>query len=167
MPETKKFWGKEGESWKTGSQDKLDRMDEYLEWLLTPKDYREPPSKAKLAESLGITQQTLRNYDKDPHFQRRLMEDARTAAKVHKLPDLLEALYRIAQGENADGKRKTNRFGEEVFPSPGASVSAAKVLIDHATALAPTSDVEAVDVKSMDQEQLANLAIALLNKLND
>ena len=167
MPE--EWWGEgqEDASWKTGSDAKRERIEQYIEWLLTPKDLREPSSKQKFSDELGVHVNTLRNYDKDPAFQRQLMKDARTVSRVNRLPDLLESLYRISQGQNADGKTKTNRFGEEVFPSPAASVTAAKTLIDHMTNLAPDEGEEAVDLESMDDDALANLAVKLLQRVSD
>lgn len=157
MAETdeKVWWGaaegeREDASWQTGSEVKQERIDRYVEWLLTPRGLRQPPSKTKLAAELGVTPQTLRNYDKDPLFQKRLVGESRGLARVDKLPDILESLYQQAT--------------DILNPR---SVAAAKALLDHVEKLAPQSEKEAVDVTQMDTEALANLAVQLLQRINE
>ncbi len=148
------WWGAaEGEpedaSWKTGSAAKEGRMARYIEWLLTPKALREPNSKAKLADELGVHPQTLRNYQKDPLFQRRLLEEGREIARVDQVPDILENLYNIARDPN---HRQT--------------VSAARTFLDHVERMVPPSG-STPDVKSMTSEELTEMAVRLLNEAAD
>lgn len=151
--ETQEWWGAaEGEpadaSWKTGSDAKRERMARYIEWLLTPADLRNPPSKAKLADELGVHPQTLRNYQKDPVFQRRLMEEGREMARVDRVPDILESLYRQAKDDQ----------------NP-RSVAAARAFLEHVEKMVPQGD-SVENVEQMSNEDLANLAVQLLQRVN-
>lgn len=101
------------ESWKTGYKDTQDRKEAYLEWLLTPEAEREPRTKRGLAESLGVSTQTLRNYAKDPWLQRELIQRGRALARVERATDVLESLYRQAKD-----------------PENPRSVQASKVFLD-------------------------------------
>jgi hypothetical protein len=89
------FW-REGESFITGSEAKRENMADYLEWLLTPAAERQPATKTALAEAMGVSLQTLRNYTKEPVFQRELAERARAIARVDRVPQIMENLYRLA-----------------------------------------------------------------------
>lgn len=142
------WWGREGESWQTGSDDKRERMQAFIEWLLTPSDSRSPNSRAKLAEAMGVVPQTLRNYQKDPWFQRELMRQGRESARVEKLPEILENLYQQA-----------------IDPLNPRSVQAAKVFIDHVEKVVP-SEADSADIESMSEEELGKLVVALVEKLN-
>ena len=84
---------REGETWKTGSAGKRERMAVYVEWLLTPQDERKPSTKKDLAVLLDVTTATLRNYTQDPWLQKELTTRARATAKVERLPDILASLY--------------------------------------------------------------------------
>jgi len=91
---------KEGESWKTGSGLKQERMEAYLEWMLTPSSLREPLSKTKFAESLDITYQTLLNYEREKWFQSELDRRARGLFKAARLQDVIDNMYEIATSES-------------------------------------------------------------------
>lgn len=152
MPESKEWWGADEDgdvSWKTGSDAKKDRIDVYIAWLLTPAGEREPSSKAKLAEEMGVTAQTLRNYQKDPTFLRRLQDDARAHARVDRVPDILEALY--------------NQATDPLNPR---SVAAGKAYLDYIEKIQPLVESD-LNVEEMDDEQLASLAVKLLQKVSD
>lgn len=85
-----------GESWKTGSAAKRRRMESYLEWLLTPKDVRDPKTKTEFAAMLDVTIQTLTNYERDAWFKRELWNRARRSLKVTKWAEVVEAMFGIA-----------------------------------------------------------------------
>lgn len=104
---------REGESFKTGSSEKRERMAVYIDWLLTPANEREPTTKKGLAELLGVTPETLRRYHSDPWLQRELADRARKEARVDRLPDILQSMY--DQAINRENTR---------------SVAAAKVYLD-------------------------------------
>lgn len=90
------WWGAddpEGTSWKTGSEGKRQRMAIYVEWLLTPRGERQPSTKKELAEKLGVTPTTLRNYQKDRWLQAEMAKKARGEARIDRLPDVLSSLY--------------------------------------------------------------------------
>ncbi len=103
----------EGESWKTGSQGKYDRMEAYLEWLMTPEAERAPKTKKAFAAKLDVTVQTLANYEKDLWFQRELNKRSRGLFKATKMLDVISSMVTIA----------TN-------PENRNAVSAARLLLD-------------------------------------
>lgn len=72
---------------------RLFRMERYAEWYAAPALEREPATKKAMAELLGVSAETLRDYESDPRFQRKLMELIGSTIKVHKLPDVINALY--------------------------------------------------------------------------
>lgn len=82
-----------GESWKTGSAAKRERMAVYVDWLLTPELERTPPTKQALADLLGVSLSTLRNYQSDRWLQTELAERARGEARIERLPAILASLY--------------------------------------------------------------------------
>lgn len=68
----------------------------YMAWLIQPKDEREPRTKQAMAEVLGVTVQTLFNYERDPDFAGAVRERLSRAFKVDRLPNLFESLYATA-----------------------------------------------------------------------
>jgi len=100
------------------SDERNERLVAYLEWLLTPRGERSPSSKAKYAESVGVTTQTLRNYGRDPWLQSEYAKRSRALNKVERAGDVIERLYRLATDESGD-------------VSAQAQVSAAKAFLEH------------------------------------
>lgn len=142
----------EGESLKTGSERKRKRVEIYVAWLLTPAQEREPKTKAELAELLNVTTQTLRNYEKEPSFQRQMSEEARNAFRVAGLPEVIQHLSSIATGNQG-------KYGEKA--SPSAAVSAGKTLLDW---LEKTRDIreDNVDLGDLTEGELVQLALRIL-----
>lgn len=125
------------------SQAKRERMAVYLDWLLTPEGERTPSTKTALAELLGVSMSTLRNYTNDPWLQRQLVERTRAVARVERLPEILQALY--VQATDPDNPR---------------SVAAARTYLEF---LRQTETVrETVDLSEMDQDDLIVYLQALL-----
>lgn len=153
----------EGESFKTGSATADERREAFVDWLLTPVDMREPKTKQAFADQWGVSRQTLHNDMRDPTLQRQLGDRARAVAKMDRLPAVMDSLYRIATGENADGTQKTNRFGEVVFPSPSSSVSAANTLLGWIDDTKELREGE-VDFAELTDEQLTEAVLTLLKK---
>lgn len=136
-------------SWKTGSPEKRERMAAYLEWLLTPAGERKIKTKKKLAESLGITPATLRNYASESGFQREMAQRARETARVDQLPDVLAALYE--QATDTQNPR---------------SVSAAKEWLNYLRAAEAASEPE-IDFESLSQDELNQVIAQLLRKASN
>src|SRR3970040_162075 len=59
-------------SYEQKKQLKVEQMDFYFNWMLTPPVERVPATKTELAAGMGISTQTLYNYEKDPDFRRRI-----------------------------------------------------------------------------------------------
>lgn len=85
-----------GEHWKTGSSLKRQRMEQYLEWAITPPQLREPRTKKGFAESIEVTVQTLANYDRDVWFQREATKRSRGLFKATSATDVISTLTDIA-----------------------------------------------------------------------
>jgi hypothetical protein len=150
VPEEVKDWPfREGESWKTGSSLKKERMEAYIEWLITPRAERDPKQKQELAEQLGVTPATLRGYDKEPYVQREVLRRGRGLAKVNRAADVLDALYRRATDPE----------------SGSAGNSAAKIWLDWVDRA--TSQSDEVDLEDMDDEQLVEYMQRLLDQIEE
>jgi hypothetical protein len=88
---------------------------------------------------------------------------ARAVAKVERLPEIMDSLFNITQGKNADGEVKFNRFGERVFPAPAASVSAANTILNWMEQTAGIREAD-VNVQDLSSEQLVEMALRFLNE---
>jgi len=75
---------------------RLERQAIYLAWLLQPKDAREPSTKKAMAEGMGVTYQTLLNYERDPDFTAELRRQLGHVFRTDRLPSVIDALYRTA-----------------------------------------------------------------------
>lgn len=129
------------------SDAKRARMEQYLDWLLTPEDERDPLTKTHMAERLGVSLQTLHNYDGDRWLQDEYMRRARGHFKVAKFGRVLDTLYQIA----------TN-------PSHKASVTAANAILRWVE-----TNIEAerpTDLSEYSSEELMDLAVKLAQGAN-
>ena len=135
-------------SWKTGSPAKKARMEKFIDWCLTPHDEREPKSKAKLAAEMGVSENTLRNYQREKTFQQQVQDRARAMARVDRLPAILDTLYEQATD-----------------PSNSRSVTAARTLMEFMSE-ATAEEKKSIDPKSMTDEDLVKVALELLHKAN-
>jgi hypothetical protein len=114
---------------------------------MTPVVDRDPPSKQKLADALGVTTQTLRNYEKDPFLQRRLRDEVRAVARVDKIPEILNRLY------------------EQATDPQRPSTQAAKVYLDYVERQVTEAD-GVIDVESMSSEDLVAAAMKVLQNFS-
>jgi len=132
-------------SWKTGSPEKQANMEVYLEWLLTPEEERKPRTKAGLADSMGVTPQTLRNYAKNPWLQRELVQRGRALMRVERAQSVLDSLF--SQATDKENPR---------------SVAAAKVWLDWVNRqLEPSMEM---DMASKSDEELMGLLMDMVQK---
>ena len=129
---------KDGESWKTGSSQRRELMEEYVEWLVTPKSEREPKTKQDMAVLLGVVPRTLNYYDNDPWVQKQVANRTKSLIKVTRAADVLNALYVTAT--DVGNSR---------------SVSAAKVLLDYVDGA--VEELTADDLVEMGPAELAEL----------
>lgn len=120
-------------------------MEQYLEWLLTPEEERKPRTKGGLADSLGVTPQTLRSYAKDPWLQRELVQRGRALNRVERAQSVLESLY--VQATDKDNPR---------------SVAAAKVWLDWVNKqLEPSLETDMTD---MSEDELMEMLHTMITK---
>ena len=147
-----------GESFKTGSDRKRERLDAYVDWLLTPESERQPKTKKAFAELWGIGDQTLRNDLREPFVQRELAARARANARVDRLPAILENLYKMAAGLGE---------GDSGAATPAnAQVAAARVLLDW---MAKTESVREsdVDIQALSEEELMSVALQIFKRVDE
>jgi len=145
--EPSKFsWGREGESWKTGSSARREKLSLYAEWLLLPEASREPRTKAELAEELDVSRTTLWNYEQDAWLQSELLRRQRATIQVGKLGDVMDSL--IKQATNPENPR---------------SVQAAKVILEFVSSGEEQRTAE--DLSSMTDEAVLQAA-AVIAKAN-
>lgn len=77
---------------KLSPEARMKRMNLYAEWLATPPELRDPLTKKAAADKLGVTYDTLKDYEADPRFQRLYMERLNQEFKVERLGDVLNTL---------------------------------------------------------------------------
>ena len=126
---------REGENWMTGSSQKKENMEVYAEWLSTQKDERKPKQKKELAASLGVTVQTLANYEKETWLQREVLKRGRGLFKIERAQDIVDALFEIATNTEKGS----------------AAVSAARLLLDYAQEGIETEQEEGLEKFSDDE----------------
>lgn len=123
-------------------------MAVYLDWLLTPANLREPKLKLELANELGISSATLRNYDRDPFLQSQLAKRARATARVDRLPSVLDSLY--SQATDTNNPR---------------SVQAARAYLDYLNQSEEFTEME--DLSSVPEERLMEMFKKAMQKQID
>ena len=149
MSEQEGIWIKDnGESFKTGSEATAQRKEDYVEWLLTPREERIPSTKKEFADVIGVSVQTLRNYARDPKVQQTLIQRGRAINKVERASDVLDSLYKMAMGSTPGG-------------TPAAAVSAAKVWLDWTEQ--QVSEGSSEELEDMSREEL----LALVERVYD
>ncbi len=129
----------EGESWKTGSSLRQERLEAFLEWMLTPEPLRDPPSKKAFAQFLGVSESTLWRYEQDRWFQREFMKRRRGLFKVTDAESVLKAQIKIASD-----------------PDNRASTQAARFLFDWMDKL-DDKQGHTTDLSELDEEELLSL----------
>jgi transcriptional regulator with XRE-family HTH domain len=81
---------------RSDKQARLERQAAYLAWVLQPREERVPRTKKALAERMGVSTQTLYNYDRDPDFTAEVRRRLGAAFRVDLLPELFRSLYKTA-----------------------------------------------------------------------
>jgi len=73
-----------------------------MEWLLTPKALRTPSSQAKYAESIGVVEQTLRNWRRNPAFRAEWDERMKKRQESpERAQEVMDSLFsRALEGDN-------------------------------------------------------------------
>lgn len=127
-----------GESIMTGSAQTRKSQDAYIEWLVAPREAREPKTKTEVAEWLGVTPKTLRNWEKDTRVMRLVSQRTKNNAKIQNASSILEALYKTAT--DTESSRQ---------------VAAAKVYLDYVEE--KVEEISAEDLKDIPPEELAQM----------
>jgi hypothetical protein len=115
---------------------------QYIDWLLQPRELR--TTQREFALAIGVSEQTLRNWRKEPAFQRELTAKARGYVKAYALPDIIDALHDTAISKGPQ------------------QVAAAKLLMDFMEkgGVTPTTDLS-----KLSTEEIRELLAAALGKL--
>lgn len=129
----------DGESWKTGSSLRRQRMEMYLDWFLTPASSRHPQSKVGFAESIGVAESTLWRYERDRWFQDELVNRRRGLFKVVDVQKIIENLVTIAS--DPDNKQ---------------AVSAARTLLEWSEKVGPQE--QGLNLAELSIQELMELA---------
>lgn len=81
------------------------KRERYMEWLLTPKDERQPPTKAAMARELERSEKTLRDWEQMPEFRAEWEKRAREVmGGPERLKAVADAMY--AQALDADSRKQ-------------------------------------------------------------
>lgn len=129
-----------GETWKTGSSLRKQRLEMYLSWILTPPQERTPQGKKEFAAQLGVDLSTLWRYEQDRWFQEELMARRRSLFKVIDVEAVLKNLVVIASD-----------------PGNKQAVSAARTLLEWSEK-AQSETTAAVNLDDLTHEELMELA---------
>ena len=128
-----------GESWKTGSTLRRQRMEMFLEWCLTPPSERDPQGRQGFADRMGVALSTLWRYEQDRWFQDELMARRRGLFKVVDVQTVLENLVKIASD-----------------PLNKQAVSAARTLLEWSDKAGPVE--QGINLSELSIEELMELA---------
>ena len=120
------------------------RQAAYLEWLLLPREQRNPRTKTAVADLLGVTTSTLLSYEKEPDFRGEVQRRLGAIFRVDKLADVFSTLYKIATDTE----------------SPRA-VSAAKVLVEWSER---SMEQSGIDFSAYSDEEIEAARVAVVGE---
>ncbi len=120
----------------------------FVDWLCLPEKEREPASMAKMADALGVSGQTLRNWKRDPIVISQVKNRLQSVISIQYLPGIVESLR--VQAMDPDHPR---------------SVQASKLLIEMMEK-AESSQVE-IPLAEKSNEELKVMAAALYDEFDD
>lgn len=124
------------------SQAKQMRQAAYIEWLVLPRELRDPPTKRAVADLLGVTTATLLNYEKERSFKDEVQRRLGAAFRVDDLSDVFASL--VTQAKDTSNPR---------------SVAAAKVLVEWSER---SSDLEGIDFSQYSDEEIEEARAAVV-----
>lgn len=113
--------------------------DQFIEWLATPKAYRQPPTQTALAEALGVTSETLRLWKRDAAVQAEVRGRVHHHLQIDSLSDIFNSL--MVQATDPNNTR---------------SVAAARVLLERLDLA--TGDEAKIDLAEMSLDEIQQLA---------
>jgi len=124
-------------------------QQEYLRWLLSKPENREPRTQTELAQKLGVNRRTLQDWRTNPTFHE---VHRRMALTVSGGPEhtqfVLDTMRQIVAGGEKDSDR----------------IAAAKVWLSTVRAIEPEPVEEAVPIESLSTEELQARLQAELSK---
>jgi len=130
---------------------KPDALEFFIQWAATPAALRDKDlkSQAKVAVHLGVTEQTIRNWKRDPRIASRIQAVSVGQLRIERYGSLLEAAY-----------------GQAMDPENPRSIQATKVLLEEMNRHS-VDDVAHSDVAEMSITELKQLAADLYDELDD
>ena len=113
-----------------------------MQWLVTPPQYRDPPTRAQLALEIGVSLRTLQIWMSKTQFRESYPEEpgdtTEVASDSERVRRVLDVLYEAA-----------------LDPTNRSQVSAAKLYLEATRAIQPgTQKVEVVRPKDLSDEEL-------------
>lgn len=127
---------------------KPDELAEYIEWLSVPAAERVPPSQAKMAKHLGVSEFTLRQWKRDNRVVGKVLKKHVGNVGVDLYPDVIEAL-RV----------------QALDPSNPRSVTAARALLAELNTQTEV-DPLVVDVDGLSDTELRDLALEMFDRID-
>jgi transposase-like protein len=129
---------------------KSEELEWYIEWLALPTKARpqDVRSQVKAAEYLGVSEQTLRNWKRDPRVQTRVGSLRTSRLRIEDLPNILDTL--VAQATDPQNPR---------------SVAAAKLLIEESNRIVEES--QQANLSEMSNRELKELVVELYDEIDD
>lgn len=82
----------------------------YVKWLAVPKPHRQPPTKKEFAENIGVSKETLRNWERIDDFWSAVYNECRDL-ESDRLPEVMNAMTKRA----LDGSVQSQKLWFEVM----------------------------------------------------
>lgn len=101
----------------SGNYTMPERQSEFLDWLLTPKEERQPPSQAKWAQARMIREDTVRKWKQDPRFKdewRRRADE--TVVSTERLQAILDTLWQKGKDGDVQAATKYLEYAARLLP---------------------------------------------------
>ena len=124
------------------SDQRRENMELWVEWLLTPAGERRLKTRKAVAEDMGVTTQSLRNYSRDPWVQSEMAKRGRAINKVERAGEVVDNLFQIAVGKNEEA-------------TPAAQVSAARAFLEYTNQV--VSELSPQDLQDMSFDELRSV----------
>lgn len=131
---------------------KSDELEFFIEWLAIPASERPPElsSQKKVADHLDVSEQSLRNWKRDPRVQSKVSQIRTSRLQVEDLPNVYATLYLQATD-----------------PQNPRSVAASKLLIEEAHRLFDQQSNVTQELKGKTIAELKEIAAGLWDEFDE
>jgi superfamily II DNA or RNA helicase len=127
---------------------KPEALEYYIQWAALPRGLRpdDLKSQAKVAVYLGVTEDTIRNWKRDPRVAARVQQVGLGAFRVERYAELLEVAYQQA-----------------VDPENPRSIQATKILLEEMKRFTDSHETPALS--EMSDAELKEMVVDLYDQL--